>query len=113
MNNLSTKLKNLIKGDVLSDDQTLTQYSHDASIFEVRPRCVVFPKDVEDIKALVKFVNENKKSEPNLSLTARSGGTDMGGGPLNDSIIIGFEKYFNRIKMIQENPAQPPENPGV
>lgn len=95
--NLQQELKSKIKGDVLSDEKTLNSYSHDASIFEVKPKLVVFPKDTDDIKALVKFVNENKKQNPDLSLTARSAGTDMGGGPLNDSIIVAFEKYFNKI----------------
>ena len=105
--NLIQELKSKIKGDVLSDPEILNTYSHDASIFEVKPQFVVFPKDIDDVKSLVKFVNEHKKDYPELSLTARSAGTDMGGGPLNDSIIVGFEKYFNHIKLIEENPVQP------
>ena len=91
---LLNKLKQIVKGDVVTDDKTLSQYSHDASLFEVKPQTVVFPKDKEDIKNLVKFVNENKKDNPSLSLTARSAGTDMSGGSINDSIILEFSKYF-------------------
>ena len=105
MNDLQSKLKAVIKGDVVSDEESLNTYSHDASIFEVKPKAVVFPKDAEDIKALIKFVSENKTSDPNLSLTARSGGTDMGGGCLNDSIIVDFTKYFNKIKSVDKNSA--------
>lgn len=102
MNDLQNKLKAIIKGDVLSDDKALKTYSHDASIFEVKPQVVVFPKDAQDIKALIKFVIENKMDNPDLSLTARSAGTDMSGGPLNDSIIIEFSKYFDKIKVNQK-----------
>lgn len=111
MNNLSGKLKPLIIGDVLNDEQTLEKYSHDASIFEVKPQVVVFPKEVEDIKAIVKFVNENKKNDPTLSITPRSGGTDMSGGPLNNSIILSFEKYFNKIISVRQDSAV--AQPGV
>jgi len=111
MNDLQNKLKIIIKGDVLSDDQTLNNYSHDASIFEVKPQVVVFPKDVEDLKALVKFVKENKSSDSSLSLTARSAGTDMGGGPLSESIIVEFTKYFNKIGEITSSFAT--AQPGV
>ncbi|MEK7464635.1 MAG: FAD-binding oxidoreductase [Patescibacteria group bacterium] len=97
---LSDEIKKFLHGDVLEDSETLNKYSHDASLFEVRPEVVVFPKDVEDIKNLVKFAVKNKKKLNNLSLTARSAGTDMTGGPLNDSIILDFTKYFNRIKKI-------------
>ncbi|OGH37767.1 MAG: hypothetical protein A3B41_02530, partial [Candidatus Levybacteria bacterium RIFCSPLOWO2_01_FULL_37_26] len=85
--------------------QTLTTYSHDASLFEVKPQVVIFPKNEEDVKALVKFAAENKKDNPTLSLTARSGGTDMSGGSINDSIIVAFEKYFNHTPTINNNIA--------
>jgi len=99
------EIKNKIKGDVATDEETLKHYSTDASIFEVRPKAVVFPKDVEDLKNLVKFVNGNKEKYPELSLTARSGGTDMTGGPLTESIVVEFDKYFNNIKNIGEDSA--------
>lgn len=103
--NLLTKLKTTIKGDVLTDEQTLSSYSHDASLFEVKPQLVVFPKDEEDVENLVKFVNKNKKNNPSLSLTARSAGTDMSGGAINDSIIVVFEKYFNHTPKVHGNVA--------
>lgn len=86
-----------MQGEAFEDAETLLTFSHDASIFEVRPRCVVYPKTSEDIKTLINFVNSNKKKYPLLSLTARTAGTDMGGGSLNESIIISFMKYFNKI----------------
>lgn len=98
MADLKSQLKEFFKGDILDDDQTLKTYSRDASLFEVRPQIVVFPKNAEDIENLVKFVNGHR--EENLSLTARSGGTDMTGGPLNNSIIVEFVKYFNQIKEV-------------
>ena len=110
-NNLLQKLKTIIKGDVLTDEETLQAYSHDASLFEVKPQVVVFPKDAQDIKSLIKFVNENKKNNPTLSLTGRSAGTDMSGGSVNDSILVGFQKYFNHITGIKDNIAT--SEPGV
>lgn len=97
---LLEELKKIIKGDVLNDDQTLNEYSHDASLFEVKPQVVVFPKDNEDVKALVNFVSKNKKGHPSLSLTGRSAGTDMSGGSINESIIVAFGKYFNNAPVI-------------
>ena len=91
------ELKKIIQGEVATDEKTLVEYSADASVFQVRPKAVVFPKDATDISALVKFVSSQKAHDPSLSLTARSAGTDMSGGPLNESIIVGFTKYMNRI----------------
>lgn len=102
---LLSELKKIIKGDVLTDEQTLTEFSHDASLFEVKPQVVVYPKDVKDVEALVKFASENKKNNPSLSLTARAAGTDMGGGAINDSIIVNFQKYFNHTPQIKNDTA--------
>ena len=105
---LLEELKNIISGEVATDQETLKYYSRDASLFEVQPQAVVFPKNSEDIKKLVKFVAENKSQQPELSLTARSAGTDMTGGPLTESIVLDFKKHFNRISVAdQKAVAQP------
>ncbi len=95
------KLTKIIKSEVKRDEATLTKYSRDASIFQIKPKVVVFPKDVDDIKALVKFVSDNKKEYPDLSLTVRSGGTDMSGGALSESIIVDVNKYINKLKEVR------------
>ncbi len=100
-----------ITGDVCSDSATLEEYSHDASLFELKPQAVVFPKTNDDVVNLVKLVNLNKKKYPDLSLTARSAGTDMGGGSINDSIIVSFIKYFNNPPVIKDGVAT--TQPGV
>ena len=96
---LVEELKKIISGEVEDSAETLQKYSHDASLFEVKPQAVVFPKNSEDVQKTVKFVSENKAQSPALSITARSGGTDMTGGPLSESIILDFTKYFNRISV--------------
>src|SRR3989338_8043476 len=91
------EIKNIIKGEVSSGEKELDSHSRDASIFEIKPKLVVYPKDSEDIKNLVKWVDKNKDSDKELSLTARSGGTDMSGGTLNNSVIVDFSAHLNRI----------------
>ena len=93
-------LKKIIKGDVETGDEVLEKYSHDASIFVVRPKVVVFPKDSADICALVKWVNENKVNDPTLSITARCAGTCMSGGSINESIILDMSLYMVGIGKI-------------
>lgn len=95
-------LKKTFKGDIQNDDATRSVYSHDASLFEVTPEVVVFPTDGSDVESLVRFVNEHKKANPSLSITARSAGTDMSGGPLNESIILDTTKYLNNIISVDE-----------
>ena len=98
---LEKELEKIIRGDVYTDEQTLERFSRDASMFEVRPSAVVTPKDVEDIKALVKYAAEN----PSVSLTPSAGRSDMSGGVLTESIILDFTRHFNRIKEIGDDYA--------
>lgn len=91
--NIAEDLKAIIKGEVDTSEETLTAFSHDTSLFELKPKAVVYPKDSRDIESLVKFVALHKKESPELSLTGRSGGTDMSGGAINDSIIVSFKNF--------------------
>jgi FAD/FMN-containing dehydrogenase len=94
---LAEEIKEFFRGDVATDDETLAKFSRDYSVFKVRPEVVVSPRDVDDVKHLVNFVKEKRVAGENVSLTGRSAGTDMTGGPLNRSIIVSFTKYFNHI----------------
>lgn len=91
------QLNHSFKGKTSTSAQTLAKYSHDASMFELAPQVVVFPKTEGDVERLVDFVRNHKKTLPQLSLTARSAGTDMSGGAINDSIIIDFNRHFTRL----------------
>jgi FAD/FMN-containing dehydrogenase len=88
-------IRAIVKGDVRSDDATRKTFSRDTSLFEVKPAVIVSPKDAEDVKRLVSYVSERKEDEPALSITARAGGSDMTGGPLNESIILDVTAHMN------------------
>ena len=103
--NTSLELKKYIKGEVSTDEVVLSKFSHDASIFEVKPSCVVAPMDQEDIENIVKYVNVNKNAHPELSITARSAGTDMSGGTLSESIILSLTDHLNKSYLLDEQSA--------
>lgn len=112
MKNILSELKSVgFSGDVDNSAASLDFYSHDASLFEIRPKLVVHPKNVSDVEMLVRIVRDNKPKHPGLSLTARSAGTDMSGAAINDSIIVEFTKYFNKIGDV--NSTQASVQPGV
>jgi len=94
---LSGELRKIIKGEVRDDEKTRETYSHDASIFEIKPEVVVSPKDSKDLQALVKAVPKLRKKYPKLSLSARSAGTCMSGGSLTESVMVDFMKHFNHV----------------
>ena len=102
---LREELSSLVKGDVVDDAITIKEYSRDTSIFERAPKVVVFPKDANDVSAVVAYVAEAKSRGEHISIAARSAGTDMTGGPLTDSIALVFTKYMNGVGPITGNEA--------
>lgn len=88
------------KGEVEDSEEALTLASQDASIFSVRPKVVVHPKDNADVQAVVRLAHEARTRGEDVSVTARAAGTDMSGGPLSESIILSFTKHLNQIRSI-------------
>ena len=89
-------LPQVVSGEVDWSRHSLECYSHDASMFELIPKAVVFPKNSSDIQKLVKHVAKSKKDNPDISLTPRSAGTDMTGGAINESIIVDMTRHFDK-----------------
>lgn len=97
------ELKKQTDLQVRADDATREKFSRDWSLFAVEPQAVVFPKDPEDVETLVKFVSEQTGED--VSVTGRSAGTDMTGGPLNESIIMSCTEHLNEVKLIRDDHA--------
>ncbi len=112
MDTITEMLKQIgFEGEIDASDEKLEKYSHDASMFEIKPRLVVAPTHTADVEKLVRLVSDHKGSDPTLSVTARSAGTDMSGGAINDSIIVDFNAHFTAIHQVTTNSAH--AQPGV
>ena len=112
---LKEDLKKLIKGDVDDSAEMLTSHSRDASLFDVRPELVVFPKDADDVVSVVKYVAAHKQDDPTLAITPRAAGTCMSGGSLTSSISLDSMKYLNALGEVREvsDHAYLPHFPGA
>ncbi|MEM2759254.1 MAG: FAD-linked oxidase C-terminal domain-containing protein [Nitrososphaerales archaeon] len=81
-----------IEGDVLSETWQRCMYASDASAYEIMPKCIVLPKNVDDVIKVVRFAADNR-----IPVIARGGGSGLAGQAVGDGIIIDFTKYMNRI----------------
>ncbi|MGH7217969.1 MAG: FAD-binding oxidoreductase [Candidatus Microsaccharimonas sp.] len=98
MKELKEKLQNIgFNGEIDDSAEAREHYSHDASMFEIVPEVIVKPTTTDDVIRVVKFVADNKKTNPELSVTARSAGTDMSGAAINDSIIVDFNAHLTKF----------------
>ncbi len=101
MNILDT-LKNSFKGELTDAKNEREKYKRDTSLFERVPSLVAYPKDADDVAMLVKAVHSAKEKGEDISITARSAGTDMSGGPLTRSVVAVFTKYMNKVVKVEK-----------
>ena len=102
--------QNLLGERCKIDESTRQDYSHDHTEgISQLPAIVLFPNQVEEVSAILKFCNEN-----HLPVTPIGARTGLSGGaiPLVNGIAMSMEK-FNRILTIDEENHQVITEPGV
>lgn len=111
MHTIISSLRTIFEGEINTTEQTRKKYSHDASIYELVPEAVLFPKDSMDIKKLVHFVSQSKAEYPALSITPRSAGTDMSGASIGNSLLVDMTRHFNALHSVSRTEIH--TQPGV
>ncbi len=83
-------------------------YSTDASVYQEKPLAVAIPKDISDLKSLIKFANEHQ-----VTLIPRSAGTSLAGQVVGKGIVVDISKYFDKVLEINEEEKWVRVQPGV
>jgi len=83
-------------------------YSSDASIYQIVPSCVVYPRDAEDIASVVKYAKNN-----NIPVAARGAGSGVAGESLCNGILLDVTRYMNKIIGIENEGQLVVCEPGV
>jgi FAD/FMN-containing dehydrogenase len=96
---LEGDLRALNCGDVDATATTRATYSHDASVFQVLPEVIVYPRSAADVGRIVAYAN----SHSGVSITARAAGTDMTGGAVGSSIVMDTTRYMNEVVDIERD----------
>ena len=93
-----------VRDDILSR----ALYATDASIYEIVPNAVVFPRTKEDVQAVVRSCAAH-----NVPITPRGAGTGLTGGCVNRGIQLDVSRYLNRIIEIDPQKRIARVEPGV
>ena len=101
-------LRTSIFGEVRCDRLARALYAVDASIYEIVPDVVVFPKTVADVCAAVRLCGRH-----DVSITPRGAGTGLTGGVLNRGVTLDFSRFMNRILAIDPAGRTARVEPGV
>ena len=95
LNNLAEDLAAGLAGgkdDVLIERYDRLMYSTDASIYEMEPVAIVFPKSLLDIQHTVNVANTYK-----IPILSRGAGTSLAGQTVNHAIVLDFSRYMRSL----------------
>src|SRR5918911_2022711 len=90
---LERKLANALEGEARFDAFTRGRYATDASIYQIMPLGVVFPKGVEDLEATLKIAREE-----GVSVIPRGAGTSQNGQPIGEGLVVDFSRHLNEVR---------------
>ncbi|WP_192821544.1 FAD-binding and (Fe-S)-binding domain-containing protein [Rufibacter sp. LB8] len=109
-----SQLQSALAGELYFDDaSSLHQaqklvYSTDASVYQEKPVAVAIPRNIDDLKVLVKFAKEHQ-----LTLIPRAAGTSLAGQVVGHGLVVDISKYFTQILEINEQERWVRVQPGV
>src|SRR5213082_3283642 len=78
--------------DVRVDNLTRQLYATDASIYQIEPRGVAFPKGAEQASAVIRAA-----ADADVSVTPRGAGTSLVGNAIGEGLIVEFSRYNRQI----------------
>lgn len=78
--------------DVRFDNLTRQLYATDASIYQIEPAGVAFPRSAQQASAVIRAA-----ADAGVSVTPRGAGTSLVGNAIGDGLIVDFSRYNRQI----------------
>src|SRR6516225_9346262 len=78
--------------DVRFDNLTRQLYATDASIYQMEPAGVAFPRSAQEASALIRAA-----ADAGVSVTPRGAGTSLSGGAIGHGVILDFSRHNRQI----------------
>src|SRR5216110_1993824 len=78
--------------EVALDKLTRQLYATDASIYQIEPAAVAFPRSAAQASAVI-----HAAADAGVSVTPRGAGTSLVGNAIGDGLIVEFSRYNRQI----------------
>ena len=78
--------------EIAFDNLTRQLYSTDASIYQITPEAVGFPRNVQQARALIESA-----VEAGVTVIPRGAGTGLAGGAIGEGMVVDFSRYNCQI----------------
>ena len=94
--------------DVLIDRPSRLLYATDASLYEMEPVAVVFPRSPDDAAAAVEAARSH-----GVPVLPRGGGTSLAGQGVNHAVVLDFTRHMNAVLKIDADRRLARVQPGL
>jgi FAD/FMN-containing dehydrogenase/Fe-S oxidoreductase len=105
---LASRLRNVLRGDVLFDSFSRGRYSTDASIYQIEPIGVALPRSVEDVEAAIRLAREE-----GFPVIARGGGSSQNGQTLGRALVMDTSRHMNKLLEVDAQAGTAVVQPGI
>lgn len=113
MNKVAHYLQEHLMGEVMVAPDVRKYFSTDASILELVPAMVVYPRNENDIRKTARFTWQLAERGRIIPITARGSGTDQGGAALGRGIMLVFPAHMNKILELDTRSGAVTVEPGI
>jgi len=94
--------------DVAFDNLTSQLYATDASIYQIEPVGVAFPRNARQASAIIEAA-----AQTGIPVTPRGAGTGLVGGAIGDGLVIDFSRHNRQISDLDPERRTVRVGPGV
>ncbi len=113
MSRVAHYLQEHLVGEVMTSTDARRYFSTDASIFQLAPALVVYPRNENDVRKSARFTWQLAERGRIIPITARGAGTDQAGAALGSGIMIVFPAHMNRILELDTKTNTVTVEPGI
>jgi FAD/FMN-containing dehydrogenase/Fe-S oxidoreductase len=104
----AAELSGRIDGEVRFDEYSRQLYATDASMYEVTPIGVVYPRSTADVAAVVEYCVARE-----MAVLPRGGGTSLAGQSVNEAVVLDFTRHMDGVLRIDPDERTARAQPGV
>lgn len=113
MSKVAHYLQEHLVGEVMYGTDARKYFATDASILQVAPALVVYPRNENDIRKTARFTWQLAERGRVIPVTARGSGTDDTGSALGQGIMTVFPAHMNRILELDTKADTVTVEPGI
>jgi FAD/FMN-containing dehydrogenase len=113
MSKVAHYLQEHLVGEVMTSTDARRYFATDASILQLAPAIVVYPRNENDVRKTARFSWQLAERGRIIPITARGSGTDQAGAALGGGIMLVFPAHMNRVLELDSKASTVTVEPGI